>query len=278
MKTVGERIRSPIVSGLFYPDDPKEIKTFFASCGLDTAPPRGEETETTLGIIAPHGAWSLSGKAAAEAFLLCRERMGSISRAVILGALHDPIRTGLFLSNSDFFETPLGELPVDGESCEELASCSTVFEINDMPHLREFSIEVLLPFVKYCFPDASIVPILMGFYSPRLIKGLAAALNVVFGENHDNTLFIISTCLSKNKDSRAAFDQADRFVALIDEGNGDMIGNEFGGGGLSACGAPLAAACLECGLLTKKSDTLLSDIQQIPGEGGYVCYGSMALG
>jgi AmmeMemoRadiSam system protein B len=278
MKIAGERIRSPIASGLFYPDDPEEIKAFFVSCGLDDPPPRGKQAETTLGIIAPHGAWNLSGKAAAEAFLSCRERLGSISRVVILGALHDPIRTGLFLSNSDFFETPLGKLPVDGESCEELASCSTVFEINDMPHLREFSIEVLLPFVKYCFPGVSIVPILMGFYSPRLVKGLAAALNVVFGENRTNTLFVISTCLSKNKDSKAAFDQADRFIALIDEGNGDMIGNEFRGGGLSACGAPLAAACLECGLLAKKNDMLLSDIQQIPGNGGYVCYGSMVLG
>jgi AmmeMemoRadiSam system protein B len=276
MKTAGERIRSPVASGLFYPDDPEETKAFFSSCGLD-GPPRREKTEDVLGIIVPHGAWNLSGKAAAEAFLSCRERWNSISRVVILGALHDPIRTGLFLSNSDFFETPLGDLPVDGALCEELASCSTVFEINDMPHLREFSIEVLLPFVKYCFPGVSIVPILMGFYSPRLIKGLAGALHVVFGEHCGETLFVISTCLSKNKNSGTAFAQADRFIALIDEGNGGAIGNEFRNGGLSACGAPLAAAYLDCGLLAKKTDTILSGIQQIPGEGGYVCYGSLAL-
>jgi AmmeMemoRadiSam system protein B len=276
MKTVGKRIRSPVASGLFYPDDPEETEAFFASCGLD-GPPRREKTEDVLGIIVPHGAWNLSGKAAAEAFLSCRKRWNSISRVVLLGALHDPIRTGLFLSNSNFFETPLGELPVDGASCEELASCSTVFEINDTPHLREFSIEVLLPFVKYCFPGASIVPILMGFYSPRIIKGLAGALNVVFGGQCGKTLFVISTCLSKNKNSGTAFAQADRFIALIDEGNGGAIGSEFCNGGLSACGAPLAAACLECGLLAKKSSAILSDIQQIPGEGGYVCYGSLAL-
>ncbi|MDR2144096.1 MAG: AmmeMemoRadiSam system protein B [Treponema sp.] len=276
MKSVGERIRSPVAAGLFYPEDPEETKAFFDSCGLNS-PFHGEKTEDVLGIIAPHSAWNFSGKAVAEAFLSCRERWASISRAVVLGVLHDPIRTGLFLSNSDFFETPLGELPVDRKSSEELASCSTVFEINDMPHLREFSIEVLLPFIKYCFPRASIVPILMGFHSPRLIKGLAGALNVVFGESRDKTLFVISTCLSRNKDSRTAFAQADRFIALVDEGNGDIIGNEFCGGGLSACGAPLVAACLECGLLSKKHDTLLSGIRQIPGEGGYVCFGSMAL-
>jgi AmmeMemoRadiSam system protein B len=262
---------------LFYPDDPEEIKAFFSSCGLDDPPRRGEKTEAVPGIIVPHGAWNLSGKAAAEAFLSCRERRESISRVVILGALHDPIRKGLFLSNSDFFETPLGDLPVDRESGEELASCSTVFEINDMPHLREFSIEVILPFIKYCFPGASIVPVLMGFYSPRLVKGLAGALNVVFGEDRGETLFIISTCLSKNQNSETAFAQADRFVALINEGDGGVIGSEFARGGLSACGAPLAAACLECGLLPKKQETLLSDIRQIPGESGYICYGSMAL-
>jgi AmmeMemoRadiSam system protein B len=281
MNTAGKRIRSPVASGLFYPDDPEEIKAFFASCGFDAgkrhAPPRGEKTENALGIIVPHGAWNLSGKAAAAAFLSCRERWDSTTRIVLLGALHDPIRTGLFLSNSDFFETPLGDIPVDGAACEELASCSTVFEINDMPHLREFSIEVLLPFVKHCFPGASIVPILMGFYSPRLIKGLAGALNVVFGENGGKTLFVVSTCLSKNKNSGTAFTQADRFIALLNEGNGAAIGNEFRDGSLSACGAPLAAACLECGLLAKKNDALLSGIQQIPGEGGYVCYGSMVF-
>ncbi|MDR0402289.1 MAG: AmmeMemoRadiSam system protein B [Treponema sp.] len=274
---VRERIRSPVASGFFYPDEPEEIKAFFASCGLDGPPRRGEKAENALGIIVPHSAWNRSGKAAADAFALCRERRDSISRVVLLGAIHDPLRTGLFLSNSDFFETPLGELPVDGKSCEELASCSTVFEINDIPHLREFSIEVLLPFVKYCFPGVSIVPVLMGVYSPRLIKGLAGALNVVFGENRGETLFVISSCLSKNKNSETAFAQADRFVTLINEGNGGAIGNEFPGGALSACGAPLAAACLECGLLVKKQNTLLSDIRQIPGEDGYVCYGSMVL-
>jgi AmmeMemoRadiSam system protein B len=282
MNTAGERIRSPVASGLFYPDDPEAIKAFFASCGLDAgagedSPPPGEKTENALGLIVPHGAWNLSGKAAAEAFLSCRERRDSTTRVVILGALHDPIRTGLFLSNSDFFETPLGDIPVDGTACEELASCSTVFEINDMPHLREFSIEVLLPFVKYCFPNASIVPVLMGFYSPRLVKGLAGALNVAFGGDRGKTLFIVSTCLSKNKNSGAAFSQADRFIALLGERNGSAMGSEFCDGALSACGAPLAAACLECGLLVKKPVALLSDIQQIPGEGGYVCYGSMAL-
>ncbi|MDR1505858.1 MAG: AmmeMemoRadiSam system protein B [Treponema sp.] len=280
MKTSGERIRSSVVSGLFYPDEPEQIHAFFTSCGLTRSIPYGnrEKMKNVRGIIAPHGAWNFSGKAAAEAFIACRSRRESISRVVILGALHDPKRSGLFLSNSNFFKTPLGLLPVDEEAGEELASCSTIFEINDNPHLREFSIEVLLPFVKYCFPAAAVVPILMGFHSPPLVKALAAALNIVFGENRDKTLFIISTCLSKNKNSGRSFAQAERFISLIDEGNGEAMGNEFHDGELSACGAPLAAACLECGLLSKKRSLVLSDIQQVPGNGGYICYGSIALG
>jgi AmmeMemoRadiSam system protein B len=286
MEIAGERIRSPVASGLLYPDNPDDIMAAFAAYGLrytrfhstDAAPESRAVSGqgTALAVIAPHGAWNLSGEAAAEAFRSCRGR-NAVSRVVILGMIHGPKRGGLFLSSSDSFETPLGNIPVDGDACEELASCSTIFEINDTPHLRECSIEVLLPFIKYCFPKASIVPVLMGLYSSRLIKALAAALNIVFGPERGKTLFVISSCLAKSDLSDRAFLEADHFTRLLLAGDGPAIGSGCLDGSISGCGSPLAAAFLESGLSDNKKNRLLPGIRQIPGESGFVCYGSFAL-
>jgi AmmeMemoRadiSam system protein B len=267
-----------------YPDNPDDIKAAFAAYGLERnslvmnraekcpAPCRG----TALAVIAPHGAWNLSGEAAAAAFLSCAGRR-NVRRVVILGTVHEEIRRGIFLSGSHAFDTPLGKLPVDAAATETLASCSTLFEINDIPHLRECSIEALLPFVKYCFPHVSIVPVLTGRCSPPLIKALAAALSVTFGAERDETLFVISSCLSRNELSGAAFAQADLFTRLVMEGDGPALESRFLDGGVSGCGSPLAAAFLESGLARNSGNRLLPGARQIPGSQGFVCYGSLAL-
>jgi AmmeMemoRadiSam system protein B len=240
------RIRSPVGAGMFYPEDRKEMLDYLGSFGLEEG--KGGYAQA---IIAPHGAWSYSGTLVAKAFSSAMGRSGSIKRVVILGPIHDKREKGLFLSNSHSFHTPLGNIPVDREMSEELEFHSNFFEINDIPHLGEHSIEILLPFVKYCFPDASIVPILMGQPKAQYIYDLAQALKTVITPVLDETLMIVSCNLSSGSDQKTARLLAEEVLRLFSEKNSPALASAILNGRLNACGGALAAGLFESGLLDK---------------------------
>jgi len=242
-----KRIRSSIGAGMFYPEDKKEMLELFETFGLKTG--SGGQAQA---IIAPHGAWSFSGALAANAFSSAMGRRAGINRVVILGPIHDKQEKGIFLSNSHSFHTPLGNIPVDQDITEELDLCGEFFEIDDIPHLREHSIEILLPFVKYCFPEASIVPILMGQPNPLLIKDLAQALKTVIKPVLDETLLVISCNLSSNNDKTTARLLAEECLRLFSEKNTPELASAILNGRINACGGGLVVSLLESGLLDGK--------------------------
>jgi AmmeMemoRadiSam system protein B len=278
------KVRSPIVAGLFYPEEKSRMEAQLRSFGL-------EQAEALCGgdaaaIIAPHGAWEFSGAIAGNAFSAAagrtpRQKDGrGVSKVVLLGTIHTRPEEQIFLSDSSFFETPLGNLPVDLELEEELASCSTLFEINDIPHLREHSLEVLLPFIKFCFPGAAIVPILMGSSRISLVSALARALNIVFDPLLDQVLFVISSNLSKNSDEDIAFIQAKECIRLLQENETEKFIAGIYDGRISACGASLIGALLESGILKSREVRLLTDpMGKAQEDGGQtVYYGGVSFG
>jgi AmmeMemoRadiSam system protein B len=246
-----EKIRSPVVGGLFYPEEEPEVLDRLTGFGLQRAV--GGRSAV---IIAPHGAWDISGKVAGAAFSAAAGRYGSdktkpLSQVVILGVIHRKNETGIFLSESDSFMTPLGPLPVNRPLSSAFLSCNALFERNDIPHLREHSIEVLLPFIKYCFPQVSIVPILMGKEDEVFISVLAQALRIVFEPIMEDTLLVVSCNLSMNNDTDLARVQAEECVRLLLEKNAPQFRAGIRTGRLSACGGVPAASLLESGLVDK---------------------------
>jgi AmmeMemoRadiSam system protein B len=267
------KIRSPVVAGLFYPDDVSRIEALLCSFGL------GNGGGGAAAIIAPHGAWELSGAIAGSAFSAAagrgpnrKDRRG-VSKVVLLGTIHAGPGERIFLSDSRFFDTPLGRLPVDLEMEEELASCSTLFEINDIPHLREHSLEVLLPFIKFCFPYAAIIPILMDGSRISMVSALARALHIVFEPIREQILFVVSSNLSKNNDEDIALAQAVECIRLLRENETGQFIAGINNGRISACGASLIAALLESGLLNRREVKVLTEpLGRAQEEGGKIVY------
>jgi len=248
-------------AGLFYPEDRAEILNYFREFGLTSS--QGGYAQA---IIAPHGAWDYSGALAAQAFLSAVGRNNSIKRVVILGPIHDKREKGLFLSNSHSFYTPLGNIPVDHIMSEELEFNSSFFEINDIPHLTEHSIEILLPFVKYCFPDASIVPILMGQPKAQYIYDLAQALKMSITPVLDETLIVVSCNFSCDPDQKTAKLLAQECIRLFSERKAGELASAVLDGRLNACGAALVVGLLESGLLDRtKTCTIADDLVSATG-------------
>jgi len=269
-----KRIRSPVGAGMFYPEEKEEILQHFRSFGLESG--CGGRAQA---IIAPHGAWDFSGTLAARAFSSAMGRNGSVKRVVILGPIHDKREQGLFLSNSHSFHTPLGNIPVDQDITEELEKCGSFFQIDDIPHLREHSIEILLPFVRFCFPTASIVPILMGQPGELYIKDLAQALKTVITPVLHETLIVVSCNLSCDNDKTTARTLAEECLRLFSEKNAPALASAILDGSINACGGGLVVSLLESGLLDGKRSCSAADrmVSAVGMENNTVYYNAVSF-
>jgi AmmeMemoRadiSam system protein B len=267
------RIRSPVGAGLFYPEDKNEMLGLFRSFGLEWG--SGGRAQA---IIAPHGAWNYSGALVAGAFSSAMGRSADIKRVVVLGPIHDKREKGLFLSNSHSFHTPLGNIPVDQKLSEELEFHGKSFEINDIPHLGEHSIEILLPFIKYCFPYASIVPILMGQPRAQYIYDLAQALKTVIRPVLDETLVVVSCNLSCDNDQNTARHLAEECLRLFSEKNAQALASAILEGRLNACGGALVVSLFESGLLDGTRTCSVADMVSAVGmENNTVFYSGLSF-
>jgi AmmeMemoRadiSam system protein B len=255
---------------MFYPEDSAGVLAYMRNIGLK----RGKGGPARA-IIAPHGAWEISGNLAGAAFASAGGRTGkkSPSRVVIMGPIHDKRAEGIFLSNSHSFATPLGDIPVDSETVEKFESYSPCFKVDDIPHLQEHSIEVLLPFVKYCFPHASIVPILMGKPREQQVRTLAGALREILATEMENTLLVISFNMVVHQGEEEALDMAWECLRLLSEGRCTELIGALQNGRIVSCGGALVAALLQSGLVDTMNSKLASpSLQSASGEKGRTVY------
>jgi len=263
-----DKIREATVAGIFYPEDPAELKAEIErlislhssrASDISPAPDENSKDRQPRAIFSPHAGFTYSGDLSALAWSSARKR--KISRVVVLSPIHRPEEALVFLPESDCFATPFGFIDVDRASVEEMLDCGTVFSMNDIPHFEEHGVEVQLPFMHYFFPDASLVPILVGSdpnpkedgdplqQAEKLIAPLSKALNLVFSDKLESTLFVLSSDLSSGPEAAEVKIMADETLDCIEKENPEALLKVTRPGVSGACGATAIAACLESGLL-----------------------------
>lgn len=171
---------------------------------LDTVEASGEAApdparfDTIKGVIAPHAGYRYSGRTAGVAYAALRRRSLDTTRVVLVGPAHRVFFHGVALPGVEALRTPLGDMSVDAASCERLRAEPFV---DDLPaaHAEEHSLEVHLPFLQRLFPQASVVPMLIGRTDREIV---ARALDLAWGG--DETVVVISTDLSHFHDAATA--------------------------------------------------------------------------
>jgi AmmeMemoRadiSam system protein B len=189
-----QSIRHPVVAGMFYPADPKELKEtvdgFIAAAHEEAAPPKA--------IIVPHAGYIYSGPVAASAYRLLRPLHQRISHVILLGPSHRVGFQGMALSSAEAFSTPLGDVRIDHSHDEELLKLAGV-SVMDEAHRMEHSLEVHLPFLQVVLDRFSLIPIVVGDAEPAEV---AKVLETLWGG--DETLIVISSDLSHYQDYASA--------------------------------------------------------------------------
>jgi AmmeMemoRadiSam system protein B len=168
------RTRKPIVAGQFYPGQHSSCVAEIDEC-LEARAMSVPLPETIAAGIVPHAGWFFSGSTAAMVFSAVKQSIdqaNGVNTFIIFGAAHGYFGPMPALDDSDFWETPLGNVAVDTDLAERLLNQKLAVS-NPSTHRSEHSIEVQVPFVKYLFPDAKILPIVVPPSEKAIVLGQA---------------------------------------------------------------------------------------------------------
>jgi MEMO1 family protein len=246
------KVRDATVAGIFYPDDPVELEAIISAL-LEAAKPPFANAKA---ILSPHAGFDYSGDLSALAWKSAAGR--KIETVLVLSPLHRAEEGLIYLPESDYFDMPTGRLVVDTGLVDEMHNCGTLMSVNDIPHFEEHGIELQLPFMHALFPDACLVPVLLGKPGPATVKALATALSLVFADRVQSTLFVLSSDLGSSIDDQIAAICADRFLRSFLAEDGKSILDDLAIGDGRACGSGCAAAFFSSGLSKGARPTLLS--------------------
>jgi AmmeMemoRadiSam system protein B len=188
------RTRLPAVAGLFYPDDPYELRAIIQRY-LDGAPPPGVRPKA---LIVPHAGYIYSGRVAATAYRQLVALEPPIERVILAGPSHRVPVLGIAVPQVTAFETPLGSVALDVGTIGRLLELPQVYS-SDLPHRMEHSLEVQVPFLQMTLDDFSLVPLAVGDAAPAAV---AEVLETCWGG--PETLVVISSDLSHYRDYASA--------------------------------------------------------------------------
>ncbi len=229
-------VRKATVDYIFYPGKAKEL-TEAVDGYVSKASPQKEKTQI---ILSPHAGYQYTGRIMGAAFKAVAAE--DFTRVVILSRVHREPEKRLFLPESKFFQTPLGETAVDTEWIDALLQFDPLFRRDDIPHTEEHSIEVQLPFIQHLWPDAKILPILSGTPSLSLMRTCAGGLQRLTEESSEKTLFVVSSNLSAYDHPEEAHKDAERFLMLLREGKWEQFPDLLRRRKINACSADCLTA------------------------------------
>ncbi len=211
------------MAGSFYPDDPVVLAGTVDGFLADAASPGAGVPPRAL--VAPHAGYLYSGPVAASAFA----RLGGEprpERVLLLGPSHYVPFAGLALPAADVgaFATPFGPVPLAPVPAAQLAALPRVRR-DDVPHAREHSLEVELPFLQRRLGAFDLLPLAVGEASDEEVAEVIEALSDA------RTLVVVSTDLSHYLPDAVARERDRRTSEAIEHLEPGRIGRA------DACGA-----------------------------------------
>lgn len=188
---VPESVKAPNVAGAFYPGDRAALSEAIDGY-LAGVPDEGQAPGGNI-IMVPHAGYVFSAPVAAYAFKAAARR--SYTTVVIIGPSHYQTFEGAAVWAAGHWKTPLGEAAIDRDFARMLMEGTDAVKEFPAAFDREHSVEVEVPFVQKMWPNAKIVPLLIGTPDLKASAQIAQALNTAIGARED-VLVIISSDLA----------------------------------------------------------------------------------
>lgn len=180
-------VRRAAVAGTFYPGSAERLRA-----QLEAFRPALAVPAPALGVVAPHAGYVYSGRVAAAVYA----RVEPVETVVILGPNHSGVGARAAIMTAGAWETPLGQVPLDGELGRALLAQSRLLQEDPLGHLREHAIEVQLPFLQAAGRPFGLVPISLLGHDYALCQEIGQAIARVVMAWPRRVLLVASTDMS----------------------------------------------------------------------------------
>ena len=192
-------VRQPAVAGQFYPRSEKDLRVMADEFLLVAKQKTGKTNYSSQILVVPHAGWEYSGQTAAFGFTQIEN--SDFERVILIGPSHQAFFEGAAIDDSDYWQTPLGQVAVDKTLTNKILAPHEGILANREVHKNEHCLEVELPFLQVVLSDFKIVPILIGQASKDTLELLAQEIAANFDEK---TLLVVSSDLSHYPDIETA--------------------------------------------------------------------------
>jgi len=250
--TANEDIRQSMVAGSFYPGNPQVLENMVKKF-LDNA--EDKKIKKIKALVCPHAGYIYSGQVAACSF---KQVTGNeFDSVIVIAPSHSEHFDFNSIYNGKAYQTPLGMVNIDSESCEKIAaSDSQYIKLSRFGHRTEHSLEVQLPFMQVALKNLQIVPVVMGNQSKTNAESLGTAIGNLF--KGKNILVVASTDLSHYHpyDTAVSLDKkVKEFIKNFDIGG---LEKAFLNDRLEMCGGgPVIAAMIASKILGARNSDVL---------------------
>lgn len=242
-----DSLRKPAFAGQFYSDDPVILKKQIEAFLKNAVPPK---VDSAIAIIVPHAGYIYSGQIDVDAYNQVKQNKYDL--IVVLGTNHTTAGfSGIAVYPKGGFETPIGISEIDNKAAEKLLKEDKDVTVNLTVHEKEHSIEVQIPFIKYFFPNAKILPLIVGKPDIEMNQRFAKALAKI--TNNKKLLVIASSDLSHYPQFDDALKVDDNTLKTIAGLNPDKIVKEMEGELDKGTPQLLTCACGEAPILAAVS-------------------------
>ncbi len=244
------KVRKAAVAGMFYPDDREKLERTVADTLKQAV--KQQLSHPVKAIMAPHAGYVYCGETMGAAFKQIEGDAFHYDTVVMLGPSHHVPTKAAAVSSADFWDTPLGRVPVDTELAKRFVEKSNRIELDDRAHAREHSLEVQLPYLLAVAKGKpfKIVPLVTNSDDPQDWEIVARALGDLASK--PSTLVLISSDLSHFPNAATA-DKVDKAILdavaslkpkTLTAENKRLLAERYPGVVVTMCGLQ-AAMCVE---------------------------------
>ncbi|MHA1912318.1 MAG: AmmeMemoRadiSam system protein B [Candidatus Kariarchaeaceae archaeon] len=276
--------RSPVVSGMFYPQQKSGLLESIKSCylhdqGPGQLPSPEKEEKKLLGLVVPHAGFIYSGPIAAHSYLHLSQSKRP-EAIILVGLTHRFSKTDAALYSGEGWETPLGVYPIDLELVNELEE-KTIAEIDNMAHQSEHSLEVQIPFLQQIYGEEPVpfAAITLRDQTPETAQLLGKQIAEVIGSR--NICVIASTDFTHQESYETAYKQDKLVLEQILAGSADKVYEVVRENKITMCGYGPVQTLLKA-TETRKNNILqlkyatsgdtAGDKQQVVGYASFAIY------
>ncbi|MDA3972068.1 MAG: AmmeMemoRadiSam system protein B [Desulfobulbaceae bacterium] len=217
-----DQYRTPAWAGSFYPADKESLANQIEAFACETTVSQGR----LRGMIMPHAGYIYSGYTAAQARKDVQQTRPK--HIILLGPDHHVGMSTSHITHKEYWQSPLGSVPVSKNSARLLDQHPQLFQHNSLSDAKEHSLEVIVPFLQAWLEKFDLLPIVIGQVDP---EQLAQALTPYITAE---TLLVVSSDLSHFlSDDEARAKDENTLAAILDMNLAELAMNTNNACGLT---------------------------------------------